>query len=432
MAKQQGSYATSYDAGDGVKLKVPYSFFGSKFDGQELNAIREVLQGETFTMGPQVQAFQKEFAAFCGTKYAFAVSNGTVACALAVDLLDLKPGDEVITTPITFIATSIELLRRGAVPVFADVQYETHNIDPASIRQKVTKKTRAIVVVHYGTQMCDMDEIMAIAREHKLLVVEDAAHTPGATYKGKKAGSIGDIGCFSFHPLKNMTTFEGGMLTFSRDDFADKIIPLRCIGLQSYKNQKDYWLPYHYDVVEVNGVLGNNYRMDEVRAAVGRIQLRKLDAFNAKRLELTNYVNGRLAGTDGIAVPTWAPDRTQVCYLFNPRYKLHARGFPKDDFLRILYYEEGVQAILHYLPNYLFSVYRERGYKPGLCPVAEKVFFEETMTLPMHPRFTHEQLDQMADGIRNAARKIQERGGKAAAAKGKKRVEQKIAKKKAK
>lgn len=412
MTAKQASYASSYDAGDGVKLKVPYSFFGSIFDEQEIEAIREVLKGDTFTMGPQVEAFQNEWAEYCGTKYAFATSSGTTACNLAVQLLGLKPGDEVITTPITFIATNAELLRLGAVPVFADVQYETHNIDPNSIAEKITRKTKAIIVVHYGTQICDMDEIMAIARQHKLLVVEDAAHCPGATYKGRKAGSIGDIGAFSFHPLKNMTTFEGGMLVTSNDEIAGNVYSLRCIGLKNYENQSDYWLPYHYDVVEVNDVIGDNFRMDEVRAAVGRVQLKKLDSFNAKRLELTEYVNSQLEGTEGIALPYWAPDRTQVCYLYNPRYKLHPEGFPKDEFLRILYYEEGVQAILHYLPNYLFSVYKKRGYKRGLCPVAEKVFFEETMTLPMHPRFTHKELDMMAQGIKNAVTKLKERNTK--------------------
>jgi perosamine synthetase len=409
MARKQASYAGSYDTGDAVKLKVPYSFFGSMFDEQELEAIKKVLQGETFTMGPQVAAFQEEWAAYTGAKHAFATSSGTTACDLAIQLLDLKPGDEVITTPITFIATSMEILRLGAVPVFADVQYETHNIDPASVKQKLTDKTKAIVVVHYGTQICDMDEIMDIARARNLLVVEDAAHVPGAEYKGRKAGAIGDIAAFSFHPLKNMTTFEGGMLTVNHDDLAEKVIPLRCIGLKDYSNQEAYWLPYHYDVVEVNGVLGDNFRMDEVRAAVGRVQLRKLDDLTAKRRANTDYVNAQLEGVEGIATPYYAPHRTQACYLYNPRYKLHAQGYPKDDFLRILYYEEGVQAILHYLPSYLFSIYQKRGYKKGLCPVAEKVFFEETITLPMHPRFTHDDLDAMADGLKNALRKAKER-----------------------
>lgn len=206
MTKKQASYAGTYETNDGLKLKVPYSNLGTIFGDEELEAIREVLKGETFTMGPQVAAFQVEWAAYCGTKYAFATSSGTTACAMAIQLLDLRPGDQVITTPITFIATSVEILRRGAVPVFADVQYETHNIDPESIKKKITKKTKAIVVVHYGTQMCDMDEICKIAKENNLLIVEDAAHCPGAEYKGRKAGSIGDLGCFSFHPLKNIST----------------------------------------------------------------------------------------------------------------------------------------------------------------------------------------------------------------------------------
>ncbi len=409
MSKSQASYAASYDSGDGVKLKVPYSFFGSIIDEDELDAIKEVLRGETFTMGPQVELFQKEWAEYCGVKYAFATSSGTAACNLAIQLLNLSPGDEVITTPITFVASNAEMLRLGAVPVFADVQYETHNIDPEKIKEKITEKTKAILVVHYGTQMCDMDEIMAIAKEHGLMVVEDAAHTPGAEYKGRKAGTIGDIGVFSFHPLKNMTTFEGGMLVTQSDELAEKVFSLRCIGLKNYSEQKDYWLPYHYDVVEVNGVIGNNFRMDEVRAAVGRVQLRKLDKLNARRLELTDYVNSQLKGAEGVSMPHRAPERTQVCYLYNPRYKLHKEGYAKDDFLRILYYEEGVQVILHYLPNYLFSIYRKRGYKQGLCPVAEKVFFEETMTLPMHPRFEYSDLNMMAQGIKNALKKVVER-----------------------
>jgi len=268
----EGGITSSYEMNDGVVLKVPYSFFGSIYDDDERGMALAAMEQDTLTMGPQVAAFQKEFAAMCGVKHAFAVSNCTTAMHVATQVFDIKPGDEVIVTPNTFIATSLVVLNEGGVPVFADIDPRTFNIDHAEIAKKVTPKTKAIYVVHYGGQMCDMDPIMEIARKHNLYVMEDCAHTPGADYKGRKAGTIGDIGCFSFHSLKNMSTCgEGGMITTNREEFLDPIDKLRCMNVDAWKDQTDYWIPSHFDVVDVNGHWGNNYRMNEIQAAANEL-----------------------------------------------------------------------------------------------------------------------------------------------------------------
>jgi len=404
--KSQASYSGSYQTETGIELKVPYAFFGSIYDDEEVNAILDALKGDTLTMGPIVTQFQDEFAAYCGTKYAFAVSNCTTGLHLATQILGIGPGDEVIVPPLTFIATSQPVLKQGGIPVFADVDPRTFNPDPKSIAEKITPRTRAIYLVHYGGQICDMDPIMELAAKHGLAVVEDCAHVPGAEYKGRKAGSFGDFGSFSFHSLKNMTTLgEGGMLTANNDRYAEEVPILRCMGLKSYENQADYWLPYHYDVVDIRGQIGNNFRMNEVQAAVGRVQLRKLDWLNQKRIEIGRYLSAGMAGIEGITVTYEDPNCKHVYHLYSLLFDEKVVGASKDDFIRTLYREGGVQPIMHYLPSYLLTIYRERGYKPGLCPVAEKVF-SQLLNLPMHPRLTRQECDIMIDAVKNAVRKL--------------------------
>ena len=297
-------YTGSYATADGVQKVIPYEFQGSLYDADEFYMIMQAFMGDSLTTGPQVSEFENEFAAYCGTKFARACSSGTAALDLATQAIGFEPGDEVITTPITFIATTLPLLRMGAVPVFAEVDPLTMNLDPNDIEKRITKKTKAIYVVYYGGQMADMDPIMEIAKRYNLIVVADAAHCPGAEYKGKKAGSIADITCFSFHSLKNMTTGEGGMVTTDNEEWANRIKLLRTMGVKSFEDQKDYWLPYHYDVVKVNGYLGTNYRMNEISAAFGRAQLRKLDSkLNRKRIEIGRYLNDKISGIDGVAAP---------------------------------------------------------------------------------------------------------------------------------
>ena len=420
-SESEGGITSSYEMSDGVKLKVPYSFMGSIYDQEEERAVLAAMKQDSLTMGPQVKLFQSEFAAKHGVKHAFAVSNCTVGMHLCTQLFGIKPGDEVIVTPNTFIATSLVILKEGATPVYADIDPRTFNIDPKEIARKITKKTKAIYVVHYGGLMCDMDPIMKLAKQHKLFVLEDCAHTPNAEYKGRKAGSIGDVGVFSFHSLKNMTTCgEGGMITTNHDEWVEPIEALRCMNLDHWKpgetrwqfgsyvmekkTKYDYWIPSHFDVKDFNGYWGNNYRMNEISAAVGRCQVRKLDMLTDKRREIGRAITAGIAGIQGVT-PVYEPEGYKhVYHLYTLCVEEKELGAGRDDFLRILYAEEGVQGILHYQPTYHLAGVKKLGIT-GDCPRAEQFFYKREMNLPMHPRLTAIDIENITQGIRRAAEK---------------------------
>jgi len=402
-----GGITSSYSVDEGVCLKVPYSFFGSIYDSEEQSAVLRAMKQDSLTMGPQVLEFQKRFAEYTGTKHAFAVSNCTTAMHVCSQVLGLRPGDEVIVTPNTFIATSLVVLKEGATPVFADIDPRTFNIDPNEVEKKITSRTKAIYVVHYGGQMVDMDPIMDIARRFHLAVMEDCAHTPGAEYKGRRAGSIGDFGCFSFHSLKNMTTLgEGGMITCNNDRYAEAIEKLRCMNLDHWKDQKDYWIPSHFNVVDVDGKWGSNYRMNEAQAAVGIAQLAKLDRLNAMRADNGRYVTEGIKGIKGITPVYEDPNCKHVYHLYTVCVEEQELGASRDDFLRVLYREEGIQGILHYQPTYHFTGFKRLGYGQNLCPVAEQFFYRRELNTPQHPRLSKDDLDAIIQGVRDAARKV--------------------------
>lgn len=405
--ESEGGITSSYAVDDGVVLKVPYSYMGSIYDEAEEKALLSAMKQDSLTMGPCVAKFQHMFAKMCGTKHAFAASNCTTAMHCATQAMGIGPGDEVIVTPNTFIATTLVILKEGATPVYADIDPKTFNIDPKCIEKKITNKTKAIYVVHYGGQMCDMDPIMEIAKKHNLLVLEDCAHAPGAEYKGRKAGSIGDVGCFSFHSLKNMTTLgEGGMITTNRDDLAEKIDKLRCMNLFNWENQVDYWIPSHFDINDVNGKWGNNYRMNECQAAVGCCQLDKLDMLNEKRIYNGRYITEGIKGIKGITPVYEDPNCKHIYHLYTVCVEEKELGASRDDFLRVLYREEGVQGILHYQPTYDFTGLRKMGFPGGQCPNAEDFFYRRELNTPHHPRLTKTDLDNIIAGIKNAAEKV--------------------------
>jgi dTDP-4-amino-4,6-dideoxygalactose transaminase len=420
----EGGITSGYQMNDGVKLKVPYSFFGSIYDEDEERMVLAAMKQESQTMGPQVAMFQKEFAKAFDVKHAFATSNCTTAMHAATQVLGIKAGDEVIVTPITFIATSLVILKEGAKPVFADIDSKTFNIDPNKIEDKITPRTKAIYVVHYGGQMCDMDPIMAIAKKHNLYVLEDCAHAHGAMYKGRQAGSIGDIGCFSFHSLKNMTTLgEGGMITTNNDSFADKIQRMRVMSITHWnpdqtswefggfrlekKDVKDYWIPSHFDVIDDDGKWGNNYRMNEAQAAVGRAQLRKLNMMIDKRRENGHYINEGLKGIEGITPTYEDPNCHHAFHLYTLCVEPEILGASRDDFMRVLYQEEGIQGILHYQPTYHFTGLKKMyNYPDKLCQNAEKFFYARQLNLPMNPKLTKNDLDMIIEGVRNTVKKV--------------------------
>ncbi|MHB0878105.1 MAG: DegT/DnrJ/EryC1/StrS family aminotransferase [Anaerolineae bacterium] len=409
-----GGITGGYAFADGVKLKVPYSFMGSIYDADEEQALLHVLRQDSLTAGPQVASFQKEFAASIGAKHAFATTSCTTAMHVAAQAFGIGPGDEVILTPNTFIATTLAILKEGGIPIYADIDPHTYNIDPAQVAAKVTAKTKAIFVVHYGGQAVDMDPIMEIARAHNLFVLEDCAHAHGTFYKGKPAGTIGDVGAFSFHSLKNMTMGEGGMITTNRDDLVPKIELLRNMNIKGWTNQKYYWLPSHFDVVDVDGKWGVNYRMNEFQAALGRAQLRKLPMLIKKRQEIGRYINDGLAGIKGVTPVYEDGNGGHSYHLYTLCVEPEELGASRDEFMRALYFEEGVQGILHYQPNYDFTGVKkyleERGYGGQFCPVADKFFYKRQMNLPMHPRLSQEDCDNIITGVRNAAEKVRDSG----------------------
>lgn len=425
----EGGITSSYATDDGVQLKVPYSFFGSIYDEAEEKAVLAAMKQDTLTMGPKTTEFQKKFAAFCGAKHARACSNCTSGMHIATQLFDIRPGDEVIITPTTFIATTLVVLKEGGRPVYVDIDPRTFNIDPQKIEEKVTAKTKAIYVVHYGGLMCDMDPILEIARRHRLFVLEDCAHAVGAEYKGRKAGSIGDIGVFSFHSLKNITTCgEGGMITTNNDAFADGAEKLRCMNLKDWdidqtrwrfgsieiekKSRLDYWLPSHFDVDDWNGHWGGNYRMNEIQAAVGCAQLDKLEMLTEKRRRIGHQLTAGLTGIPGIT-PVFEPaGYKHVYHLYTVCVEEDELQASRDDLMRVLYQEEGIQGILHYQPTYHFSGLKKLGYAQDLCPNAEKFFYKREFNLPMHPRLTDADVETMIQGIRRAAEKVRAKRSK--------------------
>ena len=380
--------------------------FGSIYGLEEAQAIMGVLGRDAPTAGPEVAAFQREFAAYIGVKHALAVTNGTAALEMALTALGIGPGDEVITTPMTWVATANAIVTRGATVVFADVDPRTLNLDPDAAANKITPRTKAILPVHLYGQCADVDAFTALARKHGLAIVEDAAHVPGGEYKGRKAGSLGHIGCFSFHEQKNMSTLgEGGMVTTDDDALAERVAlyrshcarvfggSLKYLPIDETKHPRDerFWWQEFDDA-------GYNVRMTDMQAAVGRVQLRKLDELNARRIANAQHLTARLADIKGVTPPYVAPDVKHVFHLYLVLIDPGTFGMGKTELMRRLLHEHGIKAGTHYIPINWTTAYRKRGHREGECPVAEAAF-ERLITLPIHPRLTEADQDYMADAI---------------------------------
>ena len=380
-------------------LKVDYPEVCAMYGIEEVKAVLEAMEGPIYTLSSHTKRFQEEFADYVGTKYAFAVTNAASALEMAAYLVGIKEGDEVIVPAITFFSTTMGILRLGGKVVFADIDPKTYNVTAETIEEKITSKTKAIYVVHLYGLPADMDPIMEVAAKHNLRVVEDCAHTPGAEYKGKKVGSIGDYGCFSFHTAKNMTTLgEGGMITTDDDDAAADIPALRHVGMRGYEKQEKYWLPYFYDITSVRGGIPYNFCMNEIQAAVGSVQLKRVDALNEKRRSIAaRYIDG-LKDVKGLQLPCEPEGRKHVFHLFQT-----VIDGDRDTFVGTLHDKYSIRTAPLYPPVYRFSIYREMGYKEGIAPVAEKTYDHSTC-LPMTPALTDEQVDYVIDSVAKAVR----------------------------
>ncbi|MBP8626146.1 MAG: DegT/DnrJ/EryC1/StrS family aminotransferase [Syntrophorhabdales bacterium] len=360
--------------------------FRPSYDDEEFNAVKEVLKSGWAGLGPKTKEFEEKFAAYIGVKYAVAVNSATAALHLALKVLEIEDA-EVITTPMTFVSTNHAILYNKGIPVFADIDADTLNISPDSIKKFISNKTRCILLVHYGGYPCDMDEIVAIARENNLFIVEDCAHACGAEYRGKKVGSIGDLGCFSFHAVKNLATGDGGMITTDNERYYERLIRLRWLGITKDTWERGRYSKYswYYDVAEV----GYKCHMNDIAAAIGIVQLSKLERLNAKREELTGLYNRLLMDIPEVRTPVLKPDRKSAYH----NYVIKAE---KRDELNQYLAGEGVSTSVHYFPNNHYEIYR--GYK-GDTPISDEVW-KKIMTLPLFPDLRTEDVHLISNKIK--------------------------------
>jgi len=373
-----------------MEWRVPLS--DVDLDEEEIQAVTSVLKSKWLTMGEVTQRFEQAFAEYLGVRHAFAVSNATVALHLANAALGIGPGDEVILPSLTFVATANAVKYTGAKPVFADITgYFDLDISPDAIAAAITPATKAITVMHYGGYPCDMPAINDIARQHGLVVIEDAAHAPGTELDGKKAGTFGDIGCFSFFSNKNLATGEGGMIVTDRDDLAEKIRLMRSHGMTTLTWDRHKGHAYSYDVV----TLGYNYRIDEMRAALGLVQLSKLERNNARRAEITARYWEAFAPTS-LTLPFHHSRGKSAYHIFPIILPQGVNRIGFIDHLRA----KGVQTSIHYPPVHQFSYYREQ-YPDVQLPITEDVAGRE-VTLPLYPTMSDEQIDIVIASVLSA------------------------------
>lgn len=352
---------------------IPYGKHTIEQD--DIDAVCTALQADYIATGPGIDKFEKAFAHYVGTKYAVAVSSGTAALHACCAAIGIKKGDEVITTPITFAASANCVLYCGGTPVFADIDEKTYNISPEEIRKKITSKTKAIIPVHFTGQPCEMDEIHKIAKENGLYVIEDAAHATGAEYNGKKIGCLSDMTIFSFHPVKHMTTCEGGMITTDNEELYKKIK-----GFRAYFMTKNPELlidkedgPWHY---EIQG-LGYNYRISDVMCALGNSQLHKLDRFVKRRREIAALYNKTLEKQNNIILPFQAEGCNSSWHLYTIQIK---NGRRQEVYTEMR--NAGIGVDVHYIPVYKHPYYQQIGYKDTYCKNAEALY-ENILSIPI-------------------------------------------------
>ncbi len=365
-----------------IKVPIAKPIIGDK----EIENVVEVLKSGMIAQGPKVEEFEQKFAEWVGADYGIAVNSGTAALHTALLACDIGEGDEVITTPFTFIASGNSIVYTGARPVFADIDLKTYTLNPEKIEGLITENTKAIMPVQLYGQSANMDRINEIAELYGLIVIEDAAQAHGATCNGEKVGSIGDMSCFSFYPTKNMTTSEGGIITTDDEDLAEAARIFRAHGAS---------IRYHH------GEIGYNFRMTDIAAAIGLAQLEKIDEFNDKRIANAEYLNQGLKDVDGVVTPYCAYGSKHVYH----QYTILVEKGDRDDWVDIIN-DCGVGTGIHYpIPLYNQPIYRSLGLD-GDCPNAEFAA-DNVISLPVHPSLTKEDLDLVIEAVKTASEELE-------------------------
>lgn len=371
--------------------------YGRQFiDQDDISAVTEVLRGDFLTCGPKIAETEEKLCQLTGAKYAVLISNGTAALHAACAAAGVKEGDEVITTPLTFAASANCVLYCGGTPVFADIDKETYNISPEEIEKKITSKTKAVVAVDFTGQAVQLNQIREICDRYQVVLIEDGAHSIGTKYEGKAVGSIADMTTFSFHPVKTVTSGEGGAILTNNEAFYKKLILFRAHGITRNPGQMDKEAEggWYYEQI----ALGYNYRMTDIQAALLSSQLDKLEKFTERRKEIVEKYNSAFLDIPEITVQKEIAESDTVRHLYVLQLNLENLKAGREEIFNALE-AENVGCNVHYIPTYYFPYYQKLGYKKGICPEAERLY-ERIVTIPFYYGMTDEDIYSVIEAVK--------------------------------
>jgi len=354
----------------------------------------KALDSRWLTNGPNLKNFEKKFKKFVETKYAIGVGSATQSLHLSMQSLGIGSGDEVIVPTFTFAATANAAIYCGAKPIFVDVHYDTFNMNPSEVKKKITKKTKAIIPVHYGGQSCDMDEILSLSKKYELRVIEDCAHALGTSYKNTKCGNMGIVGCFSFYPTKIITTGEGGMVTTNSNEIYKKIKILRSQGMNISPDEREKKAKWRYDIVD----LGYNYRLDEIRSSLGVSQLRRVCEFNKKRIKIAKKYHKLISKIKGICIPKNKEERNHIYHLYTIKIE-NEYQLTRDELFQKLY-KNGIGTSVQYFPLHLMSYYKKKYFhNASEFPVANDLK-DKVLCLPIYPDMKSKDIEYVVENLK--------------------------------
>lgn len=380
----------------GTPVRETKLFYGHQYiDEADIRAVTEVLKSDFLTCGPKIGELEEKLCRLTGAKYAVVCSNGTAALHMACQAAGLEAGDELITTPITFAASANCALYCGAKPVFADINENTYNIDPASVRANLTEKTKAVVAVDFTGQAVELDELLTVCRENGAVLIEDGAHSIGTTYKGRPVGSVADMTTFSFHPVKTVTGGEGGAVLTNSEEYYRKLLLYRAHGItrdpaQLVRKEEG---PWYYEQL----ALGMNYRMTDMQAALIISQLDKLPAFQKRRKEIVDTYDSAFSRMPELSVQQEIPESDTTRHLYLLRIRPERLSIDRKQFFACMA-AENICCNVHYIPVYRHPYYEALGYPKGLCPKAEKLY-EEILSLPLYYSLTDEDVQDVIHAV---------------------------------
>jgi len=392
MKSSSSHVGTSNVNGPARPEPMPHLPYGRhSIDDDDIDAVVRALRSDWLTTGPAVDEFEQAVAAYTGARHAVAVSNGTAALHAAMFALNIGPGDEVIVPPMTFAATANCIVYQGGTPVFADVSPDTLLLHPLRAAEKITSRTRAIIAVDYAGQPCGYDALRSIARSHNLALVADACHALGATYQGRPVGTLADLSAFSFHPVKPITTCEGGLVATDNPEYARRLRLFRNHGITTGHRQRAQAGTCFYEMTD----LGYNYRLSDVQCALGTSQLRKLPAWVARRKHIARQYDRAFAASTAVRP---LRSRKEVSHAYH-LYVVSAASAAARDTLLTALRQKGIVANVHYIPVHLHPYYRlQYGSRPGLCPVAEEAY-QHILSLPIFPQMTDADVSRVTSAV---------------------------------